>query len=315
MMGVKTIWIDTPRGASEIQLRLGDTVVPLRATTVVTASARSIALKEAIMAFRCSLFFVQVVGSRTCGYSENYWNTLSDLSSVVAAVRALRLALISYKGFGISCPVARVQDLSAFRAAQQIDFATAGTSPNAGDFGADFPTTKGLLRLSGPGKYTVNQWIGSIPDSAVSFNGQYTPRPSTVTAFKSLRSLLITGGSGWATYQQDKTVPKKTITAVTLPGVVTIAAHGYASGDKVRVARTGGIPGLNGIWVITVIDSNTFQLVAPPTGGFTGGYTKVGTAQLQSRIFQQIVDASIIRVTEHRVGRPFGLFSGRRIPR
>ena len=266
------------------------------------------------MAFRCSFFFVQQVGNKTAGYSENYWNNLTDISSVIAALTALRSALIKFKGFGISCPVVRVQDLSNFRAAQQVNFVTSGTPPSGGNFGSDFPTTKGLLRLFGPTKYTVNQWLGSIPDGAVSFNGQWTPQPSTVTSFKALVALLTNGANGWVTYQQDKTQAKKTITAVTLAGVVTVTAHGYASGNKVRISRTGGIPGLNAVWTITVIDSNTFQLVAVPVGGFTGGYTKVGTAQLQSRIFQNITDAQIIRVTEHKVGRPFGLFSGAALP-
>ncbi len=59
------------------------------------------------------------------------------------------------------------------------------------------------------------------------------------------------------------------------PIAVTVTAHGYATGQMVRIASVGGNTNANGDWTITVIDPNTFSL-----NGSTGnaGYTSGGTA-------------------------------------
>lgn len=141
-------------------------------------------------------------------------------------------------------------------------------------------------------------------------------RRATRTAQRSTGTLgPRTGGfppHGWRLYAQDKGIAFTNVTAVTLPGVVTSPGHGLLTGDHTRISRTKGIVGLNRIWLVTKIDNDTFQLNVPPAGGFVGALTAPGKSQKQSRAFQTLTDAQIIRTTEHKVGRPFGLFSGRR---
>lgn len=71
----------------------------------------------------------------------------------------------------------------------------------------------------------------------------------------------------------------KTITgAVSNGGLVRITAigHGYSTGDIIRVAAVCGVPAANGLWTITVIDANTFDLQG---SAFSGAYTSGGTAK------------------------------------
>jgi hypothetical protein len=55
---------------------------------------------------------------------------------------------------------------------------------------------------------------------------------------------------------------------------LTSTAHGLVTGDTVYVANVGGVPNATGAWAVTVINANTFDLVASTWGG---AYTSGGT--------------------------------------
>lgn len=57
---------------------------------------------------------------------------------------------------------------------------------------------------------------------------------------------------------------------------LTVAAHGWLTGDETNVATVGGVPNATGQWIITVISANTFDLRGST---FAGTYTSGGTAQ------------------------------------
>jgi hypothetical protein len=267
-----------------------------------------------IMGFRVSVFFTQQVATQTGGWTENYWNNLTDasaLATVMANWLPLRFALT---GYGISITAYRSQDLSTFRAALPVPLGTQYSTqfqnlPSDGDY----PTTKGLLRFFGPTKYLTNQWLGGVQDANVTRGGTWTPSPSYLVALNAWFAHLAAGGNGWCIYSQDKSVVKTLVTAVTALGQVTSVGHGLASGQKVRISRTHGITGLNKVWTVaSIIDSSNFQ-IAPPVGGFAGSLQNpLGTAQRQSRILQAISSAIVVRATKHNTGRPSFLLSGRR---
>lgn len=264
------------------------------------------------MAFRVTIFCTQQAGPKTGGWSENYWNNLTDLTSlqnVMALFLPLRWALM---GFGSNIIAYRLQDLTAFRAALPVPLTQFTSTPQGVSSDADYPTTKGLLRLFGPGKYLTNQWLGGFPDNQTTRAGAFTPTNTFVAAFNSFSTHLQGGGNGWVIRSQDKTVAKKLVTAVAQAGQVTAAGSNYVAGSKVRISRTHGVTGLNGLWTVaTNVDNNNFT-IAPPAGGFIGTVVNpLGTVQLQSALFQGISSATIVRATEHKVGRPFGLFSGK----
>ena len=180
------------------------------------------------------------------------------------------------------------------------------------DRAADYPTTKALVRLSGPQKYQTNMWIGTLPDYATTTGGIYTPPPLIVGYEKALFAILTDASNQWSIYNQDKGIMKKDVTAISAAGVVTCPAHGLLTSDYTRISRTQGFssPVINKVWLVTKIDNDSFQLVPAPT--VVGAMTSPGKSQKQSRIMQQISMAEVIRTTKHNVGRPFGLFSGRR---
>lgn len=58
---------------------------------------------------------------------------------------------------------------------------------------------------------------------------------------------------------------------------ITIAGHGWATGDRVTVVEVGGVTSANGSYYITVIDANNFDLDGSL---FSGTYTSGGRATL-----------------------------------
>jgi hypothetical protein len=74
----------------------------------------------------------------------------------------------------------------------------------------------------------------------------------------------------------QQTFETKTITGATnaSPIVVTIAAHGYQTGDQVQILNVNGNTAANGNWLITVLTANTFSLTASVGNG---AYTSGGT--------------------------------------
>lgn len=262
------------------------------------------------MPFRCSFFFTQQA-DLLAGGSINFYNNSGDMSTAVTASTNLLNALYGLTGKGCNWPNARVADLGNFRAVQLIKN-TRTSAPTGTDLDADFINTAGLLKVRGPGAYVTNQWMRGLTDGCFRQDGRWQPDGFTTGAFGIFHALLTQSGNGWVVRNQNKALTKKLITAVTLTGQITIPTHGYTGQPVIRISRTGGIPGLNKIWQTTIVDANNLQLVAIPIGGFIGGYTKPGKAQLQEPLYQAITDVQIVRATSHRTGRPFGQSSGRR---
>lgn len=64
------------------------------------------------------------------------------------------------------------------------------------------------------------------------------------------------------------------ITAATAasPIVVTSAAHGLSNGNQVIVAEGAGLSGMNGLWTVANVTTNTFELQGSTgTGSYVGG--------------------------------------------
>lgn len=81
----------------------------------------------------------------------------------------------------------------------------------------------------------------------------------------------------------------KTITAASnaTPIVITSAAHGYLTDDRITIAAVGGNTNANGTFKIKIQSANTFALYNEATGAPIAGnaaYTSGGTAQKLLRI-------------------------------
>jgi len=76
----------------------------------------------------------------------------------------------------------------------------------------------------------------------------------------------------------QQTPESKTVTGATnaTPVVITIAAHGYITGDQTTIAGVAGNTAANGSWTITVLTANTFSLNGSVgNGAYTSGGTSV----------------------------------------
>lgn len=70
------------------------------------------------------------------------------------------------------------------------------------------------------------------------------------------------------------------------PIKITVANHGFNTGETVVIASVGGNTAANGTWVITVVDANNFNLNGSTgNGAYTSGGTAVVAARLRRGVF------------------------------
>lgn len=262
------------------------------------------------MPFRVS-FFMQQKADLTAGWSENFWSNKIDLADVITTATALRNALMQIHGNQTFCETVRISDASNFRDVQILRFPNLSTPPTGGVQDSDFYNVGALMRLKGGNNYIVRQIIRSTDDADINSGGRWNPRPATVTRLNALKAILTSASNAWVLRVQDRTVAKLVVGAITNAGVVTVAGHGYATNDSVRISRARGTFNVNQIWQINVIDANNFSLVGWVAPNPAGVYTGHGTSQQQKKIFVQISDVTWPRAASHKSGRPFGLASGK----
>jgi hypothetical protein len=124
------------------------------------------------------------------------------------------------------------------------------------------------------GMWADNLWVGGTG-------------PATAPLFSNGTAVII-GQNGSVSLRNTRGTEKgflgisaeapKTVTGAANNGAglirLTVATHGYETGDTVDVSSVGGVPNATGSWPITVITANTFDLVGST---FAGAYTAGGT--------------------------------------
>lgn len=106
-----------------------------------------------------------------------------------------------------------------------------------------------------------------------------TGKPIPIKMTVGLLNDVATATASSAVFTADTV---KTVTgAVTSGGLIklTVASHGYSTGNRITVANVGGTTEANGDWTITVVTSSTFTLDGSV---FVHTYTSGGTALLIS---------------------------------
>lgn len=120
---------------------------------------------------------------------------------------------------------------------------------------------------------------------------------SPVTAGAAAGNYSLDTTTGIVTFVSDSSKnvianSSKTITAITKanPGQVTAVAHGFSTGDKIRIASVGGMTQVNNLYfTITVVDVDNFTIGVDSTAYTT--YTSGGTA-----IKYGITQTNLVRV-------------------
>jgi hypothetical protein len=105
----------------------------------------------------------------------------------------------------------------------------------------------------------------------------------------------------------------KTITGATnaAPIVISVATHGYSSGDRVAIEGVKGNTPANGDWRITVVDVNSFELNG---SSGNGTYTSGGSVVKAMTILLQDADHTIVDATkdlEYHRALILGTYSGK----
>ncbi|WP_157987379.1 hypothetical protein [Jiangella endophytica] len=96
--------------------------------------------------------------------------------------------------------------------------------------------------------------------------------------------------------------------------VTVDAAHGWETGDRIRVEQVGGAVGANGTWPVTVVDDTRFDLVGAALGGsYSGGGRTIRTAtgiHLRDTAEKIIVTGNLLgRLPEGLHRQDYGLVS------
>lgn len=264
------------------------------------------------MPFRFTMFFQQRP-NLVCGWSTSFWSNAGTIEVLEPIAKELetRIELLQ----GDECTrVARRYSPYPFVRAAKVQFNSGATANDyaAQTSNADYPTTAILMRMAALPNYRTHVWLRGIPDDCVINGGGFTMPAAITGRFMELRAHLTNAGNQWCLRVQDKSLTPKLIFSVSNAGVVNAPGHGFASGDRVRISRVKGVTAANGLWNVLVDSADQFSLVgwvAPvPAQVYQGG----GTVTKQSWIFPQIVGCEFVRTTKHNVGRPFGVFTGRR---
>lgn len=117
-------------------------------------------------------------------------------------------------------------------------------------------------------------------------NGQWQVLPPTYWASSPLLSTAVVSSTGGTlaagTYRYaitavcvDQVLQQGSVTSATnaTPIVITAAANGLQTGDRVSIAGVTGNTNANGTFPVTVIDANTFSIPASGNGAYVSGGT------------------------------------------
>lgn len=276
------------------------------------------------MPFRVTYFF-QYQGDRLAGWSENYWNNQGSFDALLPIAQKLGQKLIISKGVGVFWTRTRISVPGSPRNTTTLINDPAVSS---GSFSLDSPNvpdyqqTKWLLQMAGPkppanqpGGNTTLQWFGGTTDASIV--GAYL-QPASVLAslFPQARAELVKSSNLWSVYVLNPAVPAIPIVSIVpATGVVTCAgAINFPTGALVRVSRIHNLTAANGLWRVTVNPADNTQFTLNNWTAQTNimGPSPKANVRYQTYSPLQIQGVSVVRSSNHKVGKPTGQFGGRK---
>ncbi len=264
-------------------------------------------------------------GDRLGGWSENYWNNLTSQSAVTTAAFALGSRLSYCKAAGVYWTQTRFSvpgsPRNSFTVSNNPAY-TSGTPVLGGPNSPDYQGTKWLLKMQGPpppagvpGSGATKQWFGGVVDNSIL--SAYLQQSVVISStFPSVVGLLTNAANGWSVNVLNPSFPPISIIAInSATGVVTCSgAYNFGAATVIRISRVRGLPYANGLWTWSPIGSSnfTFQLLnwLPQTAVMTT--SPKANVRPQLYILNSILSCTALRSSNHRVGRPTGLFGGKR---
>jgi hypothetical protein len=273
--------------------------------------------------FRVTYFF-ELQGDRLGGWSENFWNNSASFDSLLPKAQELGGRLIIAKGGGvlwtrtrISVPGSPRNTITLINNPARQSGPMDLTSVNA----PDYQVTKWLLQLAGPkppstqpGGNTTVQWIGGVTDRSI-IGAYLQPAAVIGSLFPQVVSRLTNSGNNWCIYVLNPTIgPIPVVSINPTTGLVTCgSAINFPNGSLVRVSRIHNLTAANGLWRVTVnpIDNTQFTLNNWKAQTNVMDVSPKANVRWQTYSPLQIQGASVVRSSNHKVGRPTGQFGGR----
>lgn len=258
-----------------------------------------------------NLFFETSGGA---GWSETYYHEDTDIEVsynkciLLAQQRAKLLAA------NVTLSYIRVSDtqVTGDAFAGTVEGLTNGLAERGS---TDMPWSGVLCRVEAGARHRRMFCLRGIPDLLQSYQLPVPQNPEVTKPIRAFGQYLVQQGYLMRVASRGFENPSKPISGfdvTTTPWVLTCPAHGFVTGDRVKISNAKTSPSINGTWWITVASVDTFKLngteaYGPGSVFYTGGY-----ATKQEERFLEIGDFQPIRYSSRRVGRPFGAPVGRR---
>lgn len=270
-------------------------------------------------------FFYHV---NSAGYSESHLvpdqANLAAYEALAAAYTAKRLAA---SGVQTTLDWIRFSTIgTARRVVVFTPFDLPAGTPIRGSFGAgghggqqssDFGATALLLRKVAANGSFSHWFFRGVPDEIVVDGGLYANNVGYTRAIDALGTFCKARGFSWpgTAKEAGQGYPIGALANNGIGQVIFTMTgnpfNGLAAGSRVRIRVSQQVarPNLDGTWTVTVQDANnavsTNTMWLPPTP------TAVGRVWKMNAGGGTVDFLSIERITERRVGRPFGLYRGR----
>lgn len=261
-------------------------------------------------------FSYAMTGSRTAGWTENFWNNATSLGEAETRAGKLKDALLEVHGRQTVLIHTRISRISTPREVLGIDHGSGAVNPSQEEAAvSDYPTTAYVLELRTANFLTARVWLKGCVDFVTASGGLFRPQDQE-SRLKRLYSLLKGTNAGWCLRGLNRETPKRLVTSMTSLGLATVPAHGYIADGRVRLRfpaesmRYG-----RGVWAFRVLDNDTLAISKwnPPQNAAAFPWANPGTAQQQVFLpLESITFAEVQRISKHNVGRPFGSPIGRR---
>jgi len=264
-------------------------------------------------------------------WSETYYQEEDTVEAVLTDLKKLAPVRLSLCGTGVKIIYQRASNVDHKRDSliddqqyqtfsgespfivQGLEIGPKGVKIPA-DLAADVPYSGVLIRqqLSGSAYWRMMTLRG-IPDVFLRMNPQGPElNQGWMGNFSEYERVLKRDHWGANVLSREDNNPAKAIQNVgaTGPFVVTCGAHGFVTGDEVRVYSVKGDDPkkVNGVHDVEVVDANSFKLKGT-TGSFT--YNKGGFAIKRVRIFKRVSQLLIRGQASRKTGGSFFLPVGR----
>jgi hypothetical protein len=272
--------------------------------------------------YRISFFFVQNA-DKLAGWSESYYNNAPSVAAAIVQAQQLGALLDAARPNPIYLAWIRVQVIGSPRAAQIIQVQTA---PAGGASVASPPMLSFLIQYPGQLGGYVRQWMHGVNTTSIGSAGQMNVTSTQNSLIQAVFSALLSTSNNWCLFRVYESGANWTITGIATTGLMTvpgIPANTWVVPTAVQILRTKADPRFNGIWLATTPAVGQVQLAPVPAGGWPSvAFIAPGSVRAWQKTvdnFQQpsagpppIAGPSIVRITEHKVGKVFLQYSGRR---